>query len=73
MGIAIIGAQNISKSSSSFGQNKVFNLNENEINNIAITEKESARSIIPCLLNLESNVIFFSNMSNKIMIQNKQL
>ena len=67
MGIAIIGALNISKSSSSFGQNKVFNLNENEINNIVITKKESARTIIACLLVLEISVIVFTNMSNNII------
>ena len=68
MGIAIIGALNISKNSSSFGQNKVFNLNEKEINSIVINKKVSARTIIACLLVLENNVIFFINMSNKIMI-----
>ena len=71
MGNAIIGAQNISKSSSLFGQNKVFNLNENEINNIAINKNESAKIIIACLLDLENNVILFGNMTNNIMIQNK--
>ena len=71
MGIAIIGEINISKSSSSLGQKKVFNLNENEINNIVITKIESTRIINACLLLLENNVIFFINMSNNIMIQNK--
>ena len=71
MGIARIGEINISKSSSLLGQKKVFNLNENEINNIVITKIESARIINACLLVLEKNVIFLINMSNSIMIQNK--
>ena len=68
MGMAIIGALKINKSSSASGQNNVFNLNENETNNIATNRNESARTIINCLLVLESNVILLSNMSNNFMI-----